>query len=303
MSQQRTTSTIRKASSKDWGALADLLHFNLYVHRHLDFRPALEWLGYQPFYLLAQGNKIFAALACPPDPPQVAWIRLFAVAQEYPLHKAWKELWTHAMQEMQTEYLSIQFVGAIPLNQWFEAFLMESRFTLHHTIIFLQWQGTAIQEVKHPSLQLRTRSMSHEDMPSVEQVDRAAFPLLWQLSKEYLHYAMQQAAISDVALIGDRIVGYQITTSTQIGAHLARLAVHPDVQRQGIASALLHNLLQQLQERGITSLTVNTQEDNFASLQLYQKFGFTATGEKYPIYIYPLRSINPPHPFHLEKPL
>ncbi len=289
MSRQPSPKIIREATLQDWGALANLLHFNFYVHRHMDFRPALEWLGHRPFFLLAQEEKITAALACPPDPPQVAWIRLFAVSHDFPVREAWRELWTYSIQQMRMEPRSIHYLAAIPLHNWFESLLVESGFKLNHTIIFLQWQGKT--QVEERSLGgIKIRSMLLDDLPEVERVDQASFPLLWRLSQEYLAYAMQQAALTHIVQIGKEIVGYQITTTTQMGAHLARLAVHPNHQRQGIGTALLDHLLRQLLKRGISTLTVNTQMDNEASLRLYHKLGFIPTGETYPIYLFPLHA-------------
>jgi ribosomal protein S18 acetylase RimI-like enzyme len=73
-----------------------------------------------------------------------------------------------------------------------------------------------------------------------------------------------------------------------MGGHLARLAVSPDFQGLGVGYNLLFDLLKQFQRRGARCVTVNTQHDNYASLALYQKVGFTPTGETYPIYQLPL---------------
>jgi RimJ/RimL family protein N-acetyltransferase len=41
----------------------------------------------------------------------------------------------------------------------------------------------------------------------------------------------------------------------------------------------------------LNRLSVNTQSDNDASLALYQKMGFTRTGESFPVLVYPLGAI------------
>jgi ribosomal protein S18 acetylase RimI-like enzyme len=69
-----------------------------------------------------------------------------------------------------------------------------------------------------------------------------------------------------------------------LGGHLARLAVEPQQQGQGIGQALLQDLLAQFVRRGARAVTVNTQKNNQASLTLYQRMGFMATREEYPIY-------------------
>ena len=74
--------------------------------------------------------------------------------------------------------------------------------------------------------------------------------------------------------------------TSPLGGHLARLAVRPDAQRKGIGTALVRDMLWQFERRGAERVTVNTQEDNQASLTLYQKAGFELTGESYPVFQY-----------------
>jgi ribosomal protein S18 acetylase RimI-like enzyme len=105
-----------------------------------------------------------------------------------------------------------------------------------------------------------------------------------QNSLTYLEIAFRQAAVATVAEYEGQLVGYQISTGTPIGGHLARLAVLPHLQGKGIGYALLYDLLNQFTRRGARTITVNTQKDNLASLSLYRKSGFQMTGEEYPIY-------------------
>jgi ribosomal protein S18 acetylase RimI-like enzyme len=49
---------------------------------------------------------------------------------------------------------------------------------------------------------------------------------------------------------------------------------------------LLRDLLVQFKRRGALRITVNTQEDNLASIALYERAGFTKTGESFPVYQY-----------------
>jgi ribosomal protein S18 acetylase RimI-like enzyme len=69
-----------------------------------------------------------------------------------------------------------------------------------------------------------------------------------------------------------------------IYGHLARLAVHPEFQRMGIAYSLVYDLLRQFDQQGFWRVTVNTQSDNQPSLSLYKQFGFKRTGEEIPVY-------------------
>ncbi|HUV28496.1 MAG TPA: GNAT family N-acetyltransferase, partial [Anaerolineales bacterium] len=116
--------------------------------------------------------------------------------------------------------------------------------------------------------------------------DKLAFGSIWHNSRISLEYAFRQAAIATITEIDGEIVGYQISTAMQMGGHLARLAIHPQIQRQGIGYAILRDLLIQFKQRGAMRITVNTQEDNLGSIALYENSGFSRTGETYPVYLY-----------------
>jgi ribosomal protein S18 acetylase RimI-like enzyme len=128
------------------------------------------------------------------------------------------------------------------------------------------------------------RLLEPEDLVEVQKVDEAAFTPVWQNSYSGLELAYQQSAISTVAEISGRIAGYQISTATAMGGHLARLAVHPEVQGMGIGYDLVRDCLIRFKQRGAYHVSVNTQYDNSISLSLYAKAGFRPTGEEYPVY-------------------
>jgi ribosomal-protein-alanine N-acetyltransferase len=286
--------SVRSVEERDRKQLANLIHFETYVHRHLDWRPPLDWVGRLP-YLVAEGpDGLLAALVCPPDPPDVAWVRLFAVSSDWNVNEAWKQLWLRAQ-----EYFAAQggiLVAAIPLQEWFHTLLKKSHFERDHNIVILVWerneadrggrlytgQPHALLSPAHPGINIRPANV--DDLPAIHALDAAAFGLLWRNSLELLQLAFNQSAVATVAEDGDGILGYQISTASPMGGHLARLAVHPQAQGQGIGYALVHDLLGQFMRRGAMRVTVNTQEDNLTSLGLYRKAGFRKTGEVYPVY-------------------
>ena len=272
----------RSADPKDLSRLANLVHFEVFVHRHLDYRPPLDWIGYTPFLVLEQASRIEAALACPPDPPAIAWIRLFAAATQIPVATAWDVLWSESFTQLLADP-KILFAAAIPLYGWFEALLKRNHFQKTHSIVMLSWDGPRLPEPPS-NLAITVRPMTLDDLVDVEFIDSASFSLVWQNSHTYLEIAFRQAAVATVAEYEEHLVGYQISTGTPIGGHLARLAVLPDVQGKGIGYALLYDLLDHFGQRSAHTITVNTQKDNLASLSLYRKAGFQLTGEEYPIY-------------------
>ena len=119
-------------------------------------------------------------------------------------------------------------------------------------------------------------------------MDADAFEPLWRVSRGNLARAFSQAAAAHVIESRGRALGYQISTGKTNGVHLARLAVRKEAQGFGFGSALAANLIVHMRQRGASLISVNTQEDNRASLALYRKLGFVPTGEAYPVYRLPV---------------
>ena len=278
----QTRPLIRPAGPKDLQKLANLIHFETYVHRHLDYRPPLDWVGEQPFLILEVNETTQAALACPADPPEVAWIRLFAAATRSIMERAWELCWEESLKQIQKQP-EIQWAAAIPIQPWFETLIKNDHFEHTHDIVMLSWEGPLLP-ARPRNQEVNIRPLLPEDLPAVQVIDRLAFPVIWQNSLRYLELAYGQAAIATVAELDGMPVGYQISTSTPLGGHLARLAVSPEMQGGGIGYALLYDLLAKFRERGARTVTVNTQRDNIVSLNLYHKVGFISTGEQYPVY-------------------
>lgn len=273
----------RPANGKDRQRIANLINFETLVHRHLDWRPPLDWIDSHPYLVAEHGQLLVAALACPPDPPYVAWIRLFAVASEVEPAKAWWLLWPQACQYL-TQQPKMR-VAAIPLHDWFRQLITASQFIQVNQVVMLSWERDRLSS-PHKMPTLRIRPMKHSDLPAVETLDNASFGSLWQNSLSSLEIAFRQAAVATIAELDGKMVAYQISTGTQMGGHLARLATHPNYQGRGIGSCLVEDALAQFHRRGALRVTVNTQEDNLASLAIYEKTGFARTGESFPVYQY-----------------
>lgn len=273
--------SLRSATEQDRSQLANLLHFETHVHRHLDWRRPLDWLGQSPFLVSENNRRLTAALACPQDPPGVAWVRLFAAVTRVDLGAAWEGLWAAARQQLLE--LGASQAAAIPLGDWFQQLVATSGFEHTHNVVVLTWDVHNTPAAA-PTSSFALRPMSVEDLPAVHEVDRAAFAPLWQNSLNALQHAFQQAGMAAVIQDAGRIVAYQLSTHSVQGLHLARLATHPDMQGKGLARALVADLQRYAQNRKEPRLTVNTQDNNVPSLGLYQKLGFALTQDRFPVF-------------------
>lgn len=272
---------LRPAVLTDQRGIANLIHFSPTVHRHLDWRSPLDWIGSPPYFLIENREQIIAALGCPPDPPGVAWVRLFVNSGTIPLQQAWIILWEKVYKEITGKGHLV--VAAIVLQEWLKSLLFSSEFTSRQSIVLLERNGGPALESKIPAA-ISIRAMMPYDLPAVAEVDASAFDQLWQNSMPALAKAYPQAMLATVAEMDGKSIGYQISTRNPLGIHLARLAVHPSMQGHGVGYALVADLIQRAGRRGMPHLTVNTQSDNVISLALYRRMGFHETGERYPVY-------------------
>ena len=269
----------RAAKPADFRGIQALLDYENRVHRHLDWRTPMDWLGTQPFTVLEVDNVIQAAFACPDDPPGVSWIRLFAALPHVDLRESWQHLLAATCQ---TITAPIQQIYSVAVKSWFTMLLLESNFKLHQTIVVLH-RNIPFSCPDDDKKGIQIRRMKPDDLEEVTKVDQSSFEKLWQNSLQGTKFAFNESSYATVVLAADQIVGYQISSNTQINAHLARIAVLPEMQGRGIATSLTRNLLHHYSRRGIGYITVNTQNDNEASLKLYEKMGFERSGDRFPV--------------------
>jgi ribosomal protein S18 acetylase RimI-like enzyme len=247
----------------------------------LDWRSPVDWIGSPPFFVIEIKDQIIAALGCPPDPPSVAWLRLFVNSGVIPLQDSWKFLWERAITELTDKGHLV--VAAIVLQDWLSKLLHASEFSSHQSIVMLERDGAPVNKLILPE-GITIRAMQLYDLPQVAKLDASAFDHLWQNSLSDLERAYPQSLLATVAELDGKPIGYQISTRNPMGVHLARLAVHPTLQGHGVGFALLADLILKTEQRGLSHITVNTQSDNPASLALYQRMGFHETGDRYAVF-------------------
>jgi ribosomal protein S18 acetylase RimI-like enzyme len=275
---------VRPAVPQDQHQIANLMFFESHVHRHLDWRAPLEWLG-SPFYWVVEDkDSVLAVFACPQDPDGVAWVRLFAHARQISLEDAWTVLWNTAQRDIGKRGGAT--VALIAMHKWLTDLLARYGFFHAQNIVMLEWKKNTHLPEQVQVEGVTLRKMQPRDLPAVAELDSAAFMPLWQNPLNALEKALPQATSATVLEDARGLVGYQISTANPFGAHLARLAVRPDAQRRGLGTLIVTDLINRLNHKNIARLTVNTQSDNLASLALYEKMGFHVTGEKFPVYCF-----------------
>jgi len=279
---------LRPVALQDKPHLQAFLKKTIYLHQHLDWRNPLDWVGWQPFWLAEKDDQLIGLLATPADPPMAAWIRIFAADLFTSPTRIMTELLEKNL-EWHHENSHVPFLASLGLSEWFAHILHDLRFIHYQDVVMMIYDHNfVVYEPSRESYAIH-REMQLEDLPAVTAVDNAAFEPLWQLSQTDLYYAFQKSTYKTVLEVEGKIVAYQMSTESEYKAHLARLAVLPEMQNRGLGSQMVRSLLHHfIVQKGLKNVTLNTQSTNTTSLHVYQHCGFRLTGEQYPVFILPL---------------
>jgi len=79
-----------------------------------------------------------------------------------------------------------------------------------------------------------------------------------------------------VASQGERLIGMVGAANYGAFAHVGLMAVHPDLQRQGVGLALMQHILTKLEQQQVTKVMLDASK---AGRPLYEKLGFVAYDE------------------------
>ncbi len=279
---------LRPATFEDIPVLQAFLKKSIYLHKHLDWRSPLDWIGQQPFWLAEKNNQISGILASPADPPMAAWIRIFAADLFTSPTRIMAELLDKNL-EWHQKHSHVPFLASLGLSEWYIHILHDLKFIHYQDIVMMVFDQNSVSYEPPKETSLIHREMKLEDLDAVAEVDNASFDPLWQLSLPDLYFAFHKSTYKTVLELEGKIVAYQMSTESECKAHLSRLAVLPEMQNRGLGSQLVRELLHYLiVQKGLKNVTLNTQSTNSASLHVYQRCGFRLTGEQYPVFIYPL---------------
>ena len=106
---------------------------------------------------------------------------------------------------------------------------------------------------------------------------------MWRYTVETHRELIGRLPYFRIASVKDQPAGYAASDIVWGRGHVIRLVVHPDWQGRGVGASLLLDGLRFFRQRDITLVMLNTQRDNIASRRLYERLGFTLTGDEVPV--------------------
>ena len=119
--------------------------------------------------------------------------------------------------------------------------------------------------------------MSENHVAQVAALEKLCFSDPW--SENSVASELKNAlALWLVAVENDTVAGYVGSQTVMGETDMMNVAVHPDYRRQGIAEALVADLIEKLKEQERHCLTLEVRSSNLPAQKLYEKMGFQQVG-------------------------
>ena len=176
----------------------------------------------------------------------------------------------------------VQSVVHIAAAEWLHAPLQRLGFQISDTLEVLQ-RGVGIDHASDGVGPATLRSARPDDIPALQAVDSAAFAPPWRATAADLTGLLVMSSYVVVAEMEGQVMGYAVSDVRGEFGVLARLAVQPTAQGQGLGRQLLTDALRFCRRSGARSVSLNTNASNQASQRLYAQQGFRLLGKRTPV--------------------
>jgi ribosomal-protein-alanine N-acetyltransferase len=124
---------------------------------------------------------------------------------------------------------------------------------------------------------LTIRPLGYSDLPQVIAIERRSFPTAWSLGMFVLELS-KPSAVCLAAVRSEHLVGYLICARYADVWHLMNIAVDPAARREGVATALLEQMVQRAGRDA--TYTLEVRPSNATAIALYERFGFRSAGTR-----------------------
>jgi len=124
---------------------------------------------------------------------------------------------------------------------------------------------------------LRVRELTLADLSAVEVIERRAYPTPWSRSM-FASELAKPTSICLGAFEGEELIGYVINSRYVDAWHVMNVAVDPDRQRRGVATALLQRLFELTNDDERRGYTLEVRVSNEGAIRLYEQLGFEPRG-------------------------
>lgn len=133
------------------------------------------------------------------------------------------------------------------------------------------------------------RPMIKEDLPSVMEIEHLCFINPW--NEEQFVYEIEENVYSNPWVVelsntnsdNVAIVGFCVYWQTFDSATICQIAVHPEIQRRQLGSAMMDEIINDCYAKRVQTLTLEVRKSNTKAINFYLKHGFeqVTVKEKY----------------------
>jgi ribosomal-protein-alanine N-acetyltransferase len=124
---------------------------------------------------------------------------------------------------------------------------------------------------------VRIRVLEPSDLSAIEAIEQRAYPTPWSRSM-FASELAKPTSICLGAFEGDELVGYVINSRYVDAWHVMNVAIDPDRQRRGVATALLERLFELTHDDERRGYTLEVRVSNEGAIRLYEQLGFEPRG-------------------------
>lgn len=122
------------------------------------------------------------------------------------------------------------------------------------------------------------RRLELGDLDAVERIERASYRTPWSRSMFATELAKPSALSLGAFDANGVLIGYLILSRYVDAWHVMNVAVDEASRRRGVASALLHRLLEDTRDDPRRGYTLEVRVSNTGAIALYGRFGFRQKG-------------------------
>jgi ribosomal-protein-alanine N-acetyltransferase len=124
---------------------------------------------------------------------------------------------------------------------------------------------------------IEIRVLELADLGAIEAIEQQAYPTPWSRSM-FASELAKPTSICLGAFEGRDLVGYVINSRYVDAWHVMNVAVAPERQRRGVATALLEQLFELTRDDERRGYTLEVRVSNEDAIRLYERLGFESRG-------------------------
>lgn len=220
-----------------------------------------------------------------PGETEEAWAQLrgCALINGWQTENAIQALWEPLRALLRAR--GLRHVLHLGLAEWIVSPLQHAGFHVTDSLVTLE-RGTGIGHAGEGQGPAQLCAPAAGEVDALLALDTLAFDPPWRLTRGDLIGFMMMGGHFVVAESHGQVVGYAFSDVHREVGQLVRLAVLPAMQQQGIGSQLLSDALAFCRRAGARTFTLNTQDSNAASRQLYARHGLRVVGSRIPVMEY-----------------